>query len=65
MANVHKHRQRVVRGIPDEEVAAFDAAVRTADSDRSAVTRKLWAWFSGQPGAELPERPDKAADGQA
>jgi hypothetical protein len=67
MANMHKHRQRVVRGIPDEEVEAFDAAARTASSDRSAVTRALWAWYSGLPGAELPERPDPggAADGAA
>jgi hypothetical protein len=57
MANMHKHRQRVVRGIPDEEVEAFDAAARTANSDRSAVTRALWAWYAGQPGAQLPERP--------
>lgn len=58
MANMHKHRQRVVRGIPDEEVGAFDAAARTANSDRSAVTRALWAWYAGQSDAQLPERPD-------
>lgn len=58
MANQHKHRQRVVRGIPDEETEAFDAAARTGGGDRSSVTRALWAWYSGQPGAELPERPE-------
>lgn len=58
MANMHKHKQRVVRGIPDEEVEAFDAAARASDSDRSAITRALWAWYSRQPGAELPERPE-------
>lgn len=63
MANMHKHRQRVVRGIPDGEVDAFDTAARAADSDRSAVTRKLWAWYSGQPGAELPERPEPVDQG--
>jgi hypothetical protein len=57
MANQHKHRQRVVRGIPDEEVDAFDAATRAAGADRSAITRELWAWYSGQPDAKLPERP--------
>jgi hypothetical protein len=57
MANQHKHRQRVVRGIPDEEVEAFDAAAKNGGSDRSAVTRQLWAWYAGQPGAELPQRP--------
>lgn len=58
MANQHKHRQRVVRGIPDEEVEAFDMTARAASSDRSAITRALWAWYSGQPGAQLPERPE-------
>lgn len=58
MANVHKHRQRVIRGVPDEEVDAFDKAARRVDGDRSAITRQLWAWFSGQPGAELPARPE-------
>jgi len=57
MANMHKHRQRVVRGIPDEEVEAFDTAARSGGGDRSSVTRALWAWYSGQPGAELPDRP--------
>jgi hypothetical protein len=58
MANVHKHRQRVIRGVPDEEVDTFDKAARRVGGDRSSVTRQLWAWFSGQPGAELPERPE-------
>jgi hypothetical protein len=62
MANAHKHKQRVVRGIPDEEAKAFDDAARTSGSDRSAVTRTLWAWYSGRPGAQLPERPTSDAD---
>jgi hypothetical protein len=63
MANMHKHRQRVVRGIPDDEVDAFDAAARAVDSDRSAVTRALWAWYSGQPDAGLPKRPEPVDQG--
>ena len=59
MANQHKHRQRVIRGVPDEEVDAFDAAARTAGGDRSGITRQLWAWFAGQPGAKLPQRPEQ------
>lgn len=59
----HQYRQRVVRGVPDEEVDAFDKAARRSGSDRSAKTRQLWAWFSGQPGAELPERPEPPAEG--
>jgi hypothetical protein len=57
MANMHKHKQRVVRGIDDDLTAAFDAAAKAAGSDRSAVTRQLWEWFAGRPDAELPKRP--------
>ncbi|MDP5310355.1 hypothetical protein [Streptomyces poriferorum] len=57
MANQHKHKQRVIRGVPDEEVDAFDAAARALGADRSRVTRQLWAWFTRQPGVELPQRP--------
>ncbi|MEU8902153.1 hypothetical protein [Streptomyces mirabilis] len=60
MANAHKHKQRVLRGIPDEEVDAFDQAARDGGGDRSAITRQLWAWYSRQPGAELPDRPTPA-----
>jgi hypothetical protein len=63
MANAHKHKQRVLRGIPDEEVDAFDAAARQAGGDRSSVTRQLWAWYSGQPGSQLPKRPVDPEDG--
>lgn len=57
MANQHKHKQRVIRGIPDDLVEEFDTAARAAGSDRSAITRRLWEWYVGRPGAELPERP--------
>lgn len=60
MANVHKHRQRVLRGIDDELAEEFDAAVRQAGSDRSNVTKALWEWYVGRPGAELPKRPGDA-----
>lgn len=53
----HQYKQRVLRGIPDDLVADFDAAAHAAGSDRSRVTRQLWEWFAGRPGAELPERP--------
>lgn len=57
MANQHKHRQRVLRGIDEDLTEAFDAAARSAGSDRSAVTRQLWEWYAGRPGAVLPQRP--------
>lgn len=54
----HRHKQRVVRGIDDELVADFDAATHAVGSDRSNITRRLWEWYVGRPGAELPERPE-------
>lgn len=56
----HKHKARLIRSIPEEEVAAFDAAATAADSNRSAITRQLWAWFAGN--GELPERPEPETD---
>lgn len=53
----HRHKQRVVRGIDDQLVADFDAATHDVGSDRSNITRQLWEWFAGRPGAELPKRP--------
>jgi hypothetical protein len=53
----HRHKQRVVRGIPEELAADFDAATHAVGSDRSNITRQLWEWFVGRPGAQLPERP--------
>lgn len=57
MANAHKHKQRVLRGIDDQLAEDFDQTARRAGSDRSAITRELWAWFVRRPGAKLPERP--------
>ncbi|MFJ4847524.1 hypothetical protein [Streptomyces sp. NPDC088733] len=58
MANQHKHKQRVVRGIDDALTEDFDAAARAAGSDRSAITRALWEWYVRRPDAQLPERPE-------
>lgn len=54
----HRHKQRVVRGIPDDLVTDFDAATHAVGGDRSNITRQLWEWFAGRPGAELPKRPE-------
>jgi hypothetical protein len=58
MANAHKHRQRVIRGADDQLWEDLDAAAKRVASDRSAITRELWEWFVGRPGATLPERPE-------
>jgi hypothetical protein len=58
MANVHKHKQRVVRGIDDDLIADFDAAAKRAGSDRSAEVRKFMEWFVRRPGARSLHRPD-------
>lgn len=57
MANVHKHKQRVIRGADDQLWEDLDNAAQRVTSDRSAVTRQLWEWFVGRPGAKLPKRP--------
>jgi hypothetical protein len=57
MANVHKHRQRVIRGAPDELWEDLGAAAQATGADRSAITRQLWEWFVGRPNAQLPPRP--------
>jgi hypothetical protein len=57
MANVHRHRQRVLRGIDDHLAEDFDAAVKQAGGDRSSITRAFWEWYVRRPGATLPERP--------
>lgn len=61
MANQHRHKQRVVRGIDDQLAADFDDAAKRAGIDRSTLTRRLWEWYVGRPGAELPERPTPTA----
>ncbi|TGZ14732.1 hypothetical protein DV517_62150 [Streptomyces sp. S816] len=58
MANAHKHRQRVIRGAPDDLWDDLDAATKAAGIDRSAVTRQFWEWYVSRSGAELPERPE-------
>ncbi|ARX81492.1 hypothetical protein SMD44_00890 [Streptomyces alboflavus] len=63
MANVHKHKQRVLRGIDDELTEDFDNAARNSGSDRSTVTRAFWEWYVGRPGAEHPRRPAAAEEG--
>lgn len=58
MANAHKHKGRYIRGADDQLWEDLEAATKEAGhADRSAVTRQMWEWFVGRPGAELPERP--------
>jgi hypothetical protein len=56
----HRHKQRVLRGIDDQLAEEFDAATHAVGSDRSNITRQLWEWYAGRPGAELPKRPNPA-----
>jgi hypothetical protein len=57
MANQHKEKLRGIRGVDDALWTDLDAAAKTLGSDRSRITRQLWEWLVGRPGAELPERP--------
>ncbi len=61
----HKHKQRVIRGAPDDLWDDLDTATKTAGTDRSAVTRQFWEWYVGRPGARLPERPVSSEDKNA
>ncbi|MFF9309934.1 hypothetical protein ACF1BS_03395 [Streptomyces sp. NPDC014748] len=58
MANVHKHRQRVIRGAPDDLWEDLDTATKAAGTDRSAVTRQFWEWYVQRPGATVPQPPE-------
>lgn len=61
MANQHKHPLRGIRGIDDRLWEDLDTYAKAAGSDRSKVTRELWEWYIGRPGAELPEQPTAGA----
>lgn len=62
MANAHKHRQRVIRGAPDDLWDDLDTAAKASGSDRSAVTREFWEWYVGRPGASAPQRPQRSEE---
>lgn len=64
MPNQHKHPQVKLRGIPQEEIDAFDAAAAAMGSNRSAKCRELMAWFAMQPGAIIPLRPHHMNDSE-
>jgi hypothetical protein len=57
MANMHKEKQRCVRGIPQHVWDSFESTARAVDSDRSAVVHAFIRWFNREPGADLPDRP--------
>lgn len=38
----------------------FDAAAKAMDTERAAVIRDLIDWYLREPGAKLPDRPDRA-----
>lgn len=57
MANQHKEKLRGIRGVDDALWNDLDHAAQAVRGDRSKVTKQLWEWFVGRPGAELPKRP--------
>lgn len=57
MANQHSEKLRGIRQIREDLWTDYDTAARAVGSDRSAISRQLFEWFVGRPGAELPERP--------
>jgi hypothetical protein len=45
--------------VPDPVWDAISAAAETAGIDNSKLVNQILAWWTGQPGAKLPERPGK------
>ncbi|MFJ8345055.1 hypothetical protein ACIQ9J_01500 [Streptomyces sp. NPDC094153] len=39
----------------------FDAAAKAMGTERAAVIRQLIDWYIREPGAKLPDRPDRGA----
>lgn len=62
MANQHRHKQKVIRGVTEELANDFDTAAKRAGSDRSAITRQLWEAWLGYPGAHWPPAPVKGGE---
>ena len=60
MANQHKEKLRGVRQIDDDLWTDLGKAAADLGTDRSAITRQLYEWFVGRPGAQLPKRPADA-----
>jgi hypothetical protein len=52
-----KTPQHTVR-MPDDRWDALGAKAAKAGSDRGKVINDLSAWYVGEDGAELPERPE-------
>ncbi len=46
----------------NHEWGPFGEAAKRAGSDRTTVLRQFMRWYSGEPGAELPTRPEPPAD---
>jgi hypothetical protein len=54
MPNMHKHKVRGLRNIPEDLWTAFEATAQQMGGDRSAILRRYMEWCVGRPGAELP-----------
>jgi hypothetical protein len=42
----------------DHEWVPFGRAAKRAGTDRTSLLRQFMRWYSGQPGAEMPHRPE-------
>lgn len=63
MANQHSKKLRGLRQIDDDLWADMETAAKATDTDRSAITRQFYEWFTHRPGATLPQRPPKPPAG--
>lgn len=57
MPNAPKTPARQIR-IGDEWYD-FDAAAKAQDTDRATLIREFINWYLNEPGARLPDRPDR------
>lgn len=57
MPNAPKTPTRPMR-IPADEWADYGAAAEQAGSNRTRVTRDFISWYTRQPGAKMPKRPN-------
>lgn len=57
--------QDPVRGVrvPDSRWNRFDDATKAAGTDKSKAVNALLAWYTHEPGAKLPKRPDTPPEG--
>lgn len=58
MANMHKEKQRCVRGIPQDTWDNFGVIAESIGTDRSRLVHAFICWYLKEPESPFPERPE-------